>query len=322
MAQTIRKLFRGDCLDILRDYIEPESVDLVYLDPPFNSNARYNLPFAGKDKGYAPVEAFVDIWSWTTADDVRLAEFDRRPQPYPTLAHFIKGAQGVEEPDTGRRRTNSLASYLLNMSERLLALRQVMKPTASVFLHCDWYASHYLKVVMDAIFDRNNFLNEITWCYTGPSNTKRWYPRKMDSILFYALGKDWVFEADRVRVPYKQLNIQHQEAGGGGIGGNLTPENVEAYRQRGKVPENWWTEFSPVGRTGEYMGYPTQKPRALLERIIKASSNPGDVVLDPFIGSGTTAFAALNKSRHVIGIEKHEPYYESLKQRLEQELSW
>ena len=314
MSDRIRKLYRGDCLDILRDYVEPESVDLVYLDSPFNSNAKYNLPFKAKDKGYEPVEAFDDTWTWTAADDARLAEFRRLPEPRPTLAMIVDFAHRIE--DTGaergsrRKRTNSLAAYILSMSERLLEIKRTMKPDASIYLHCDWYASHYLKAAMDAVFDKVNFKNEIVWCYTGPSNTKRWFPRKHDVILFYAKGEKWKFFRDEIRVPYSKSYVErfkkrYQEGADKSTifsAGHDTERNQELARL-GKVPEDWWTEFSPVGRSNEYMGYPTQKPLALLERIIKASSDPDDLVLDPFCGCGTTVHAAEQLNRQWIGID-------------------
>ncbi|MYC55956.1 MAG: site-specific DNA-methyltransferase, partial [Chloroflexi bacterium] len=280
MSNTIRKLYRGDCLDILRDYIQPESVDLIYLDPPFNSNAKYNLPFKGKDKGYEPVEAFVDTWTWTADDDARLAEFRKLPEPRPTLAMIVEVAQRIEQVPlrrgSRRKRQNSLAAYLLNMSERLLAMKAVLKPTGSIYLHCDWYASHYLKATMDATFQKENFRNEIIWCYTGPSNTTRWFPRKHDTILFYTNGDQWEFNRDDVRVPYSESYVErfkkkYKEGAGKSTifsGGHDTKRNQEL-AQLGKVPEDWWAEFSPVGRSNEYLGYPTQKPLALLERIIK-----------------------------------------------------
>ncbi|MYE77794.1 MAG: site-specific DNA-methyltransferase [Chloroflexi bacterium] len=327
MSNTIRKLYRGDCLDILRDYIQPESVDLIYLDPPFNSNAKYNLPFKGKDKGYEPVEAFVDTWTWTADDDARLAEFRKLPEPRPTLAMIVEVAQRIEQVPlrrgSRRKRQNSLAAYLLNMSERLLAMKAVLKPTGSIYLHCDWYASHYLKATMDATFQKENFRNEIIWCYTGPSNTTRWFPRKHDTILFYTNGDQWEFNRDDVRVPYSESYVErfkkkYKEGAGKSTifsGGHDTKRNQEL-AQLGKVPEDWWAEFSPVGRSNEYLGYPTQKPLALLERIIKTSSNEGDVVLDPFCGCGTTAHAAEQLNRQWIGIDISRFSTELMRERI------
>ena len=327
MSERIRKLFRGDCLDILRDYVEPESVDLVYLDPPFNSNASYKLPFNGKDKGYEPVEAFVDAWTWTAADEARLAEFRKLPEPRPTLAMIVDFAQRIDQPSASnqsrRKRTNSLAAYLLSMAERLLEIKRTMKPKASIYLHCDWYASHYLKAVMDAVFGKASFKNEIVWCYTGPSNTRRWFPRKHDVILFYSKGESWKFFRDEVRVPYSEAYVErfkkrYQEGADKSTifsGGHDTERNQELARL-GKVPEDWWTEFSPVGRSSEYMGYPTQKPLALLERIIKASSDPDDLVLDPFCGCGTTVHAAEELGRAWIGIDVSRFSTELMRERI------
>lgn len=188
------------------------------------------------------------------------------------------------------------AAYIGFMLERLVEIKRVLKDTGSVYLHCDHEANAYLRQLMDAVFGAGNFRNEIVWCYTGPSNTTRWFPRKHDTILFYAKSDQATFNRDAVRVPYRQLNIQHHDEGGGGIGGNLTAENVGNYRERGKVPEDYWTEESgmtPVGRlANERTGYPTQKPQALARRIIEASSNLGDVVLDCFAGCAYVPVAA------------------------------
>ncbi len=318
MSNTIRKLYRGDCLNILREYIQPESVDLIYLDPPFNSNARYNLPFADKNKEYAPVEAFVDTWTWTADDDARLAEFKQMRDPRPTLAMIVELAQRIEQMGAGggrRKRTNSLASYLLNMAERLLVMKRVMKPTASIYLHCDWYASHYLKAVMDAIFQKEHFRNEIVWCYTGPSNTKRWFPRKHDSILFYANSKLSNFRRDDVRIPYSESSVARTKYGNNPTEGMTF--TVRVNNPKGKIPEDWWSDIHAMkSYRNEILGYPTQKPLALLERIIKASSNAGDLVLDPFCGCGTTVHAAEQLNRQWIGIDISRFSTELMRQRI------
>ena len=319
MSNKMRKLYRGDCLNILRDYIQPESVNLIYLDPPFNSNAKYNLPFAGKDKGYAPVEAFVDTWTWTADDDARLAEFKQMREPHPTLAMIVEVAQRIEQMDRGgggkRKRANSLASYLLNMAERLLAMKRTMKPTASIYLHCDWYASHYLKAVMDAIFQKDNFRNEIVWCYTGPGNTRRWFPKKHDAILWYSKGKAWIFNADAVRTPYKS-GLHNEGTVFSKVDGD--PDEVRRQEAKGKIIEDWWSDIGSGGHIPkpELLGYPTQKPLALLERIIKASSSEGDLVLDPFCGCGTTVHAAEQLNRQWIGIDISRFSTELMRQRI------
>lgn len=211
------------------------------------------------------------------------------------------------------------------MAVRLLAMHRVLKSTGSIYLHCDPTASHYLKAVMDAIFGWRNFRNEIVWCYTGPSNTLRWFPRKHDTILFYAKGKETSFNRDEIRVPYEKLNTQHAErGGGGGIGGRLTSETVSAYIARGKIPEDYWHErtdgMTPVGRSPtERRGYPTQKPLALYERMIRASSNEGDTVCDPFAGCATTLVAAERLGRQWVGMDIWERAHEVVVDRLQAE---
>ena len=274
-------------------------MDLIYLDPPFNSKSDYNLPFKGHYKSAKPVAAFTDTWRWGEAQEAAYSRFEAGPATRP-IAQLIEVVRRLEGPGTQYR----LDAYLVNMAERLIAMRRVLKPTGSIYLHCDRTASHYLKALMDLIFGKANFRNEIIWCYTGPSNTKRWFPQKHDNIFWYSMGDDWTFNTDAVRIPYTQLNTQHAEKGGGGIGGDLTPENVGDYLNRGKVPEDWWSKFSPVGRIErERLGYPTQKPLSLLERIVTASSNPDDLILDPFCGCGTTLHAAHKLDRRWIGID-------------------
>ncbi len=283
----------GDNIDVLRE-LPDECVDLIYLDPPFNSNQFYVAAFG--DKGMVASQ-LRDIWRWTVETQ---NTFDRLP--HGQLRDSLRGIRlqaGEKSP---------MAAYAVFMGRRLAEMRRVLKPMGSIYLHCDPHANAYLRLLMDTVFGRQNFRNEIVWCYTGPSNTKRWFPRKHDTVFFYVKSNGAVFNQDDIRIAYKQLNIQHEEEGGGGIGGNLTPKNVGLYIDRGKIPEDYWLEdrdgMTPVARLhGERLGYPTQKPLALLERIINASSNPGDLVLDPFCGCGTAADAAASLGRKYLGID-------------------
>ena len=181
-------------------------------------------------------------------------------------------------------------------------MHRILKPTGSLYLHCDPTASHYLKIILDAVFGANNFRNEIVWYYTGPgSPNMRQFNRKHDDIFWYSKGDKWVFNREDVRIPHKQLNTNKK---GAMITEALTPEERDVYLERGKVPETWWTGFSPVGRIHtERTGYPTQKPIELYKHIIEASSNNGDLVLDPFCGCGTTLMAAESLNRQWIGID-------------------
>ena len=290
----LRRLHYSDNLSVLRE-MDDASVDLIYLDPPFNSNRAYNIIY-GDDLGQ--VTAFEDTWYWSPQCDEYLKELQNADnktsvQAYGILQSLISAFGRVQ-----------VCAYLVNMGVRLVEMRRVLKDTGSIYLHCDPTASHYLKILMDCIFGKKNFRNEIVWCYTGPGAAKRDFPRKHDTIFRYTKGDDWVFNADSIRMPYKRLGTQGQ---GHGIGGKLDDEMREELLRRGKIPEDWWHEadgFQPVGRLkNERLGYPTQKPMALLERIIQASSNEGDVVFDPFCGCGTSIAAAEKHKRQWIGID-------------------
>ena len=200
--------------------------------------------------------------------------------------------------------TENEAAYIALMGVRLYECRRVLKDTGSIYVHCDMHANSYLRILMDAIFGNTNFRNEIAWCYTGPSNTKRWFPRKYDTILFYAKSNATTFNRDAVRVPYKDGVVEKARGKGSAAiwSSGHNEDRVADLAKIGKVPQNWWTEetpgFSPVGRSKENTGYSTQKPIALYQRIVRASSNPGDVVLDLFAGCATTAIAAELEGRN------------------------
>jgi len=297
-----RTIYARDCLEVLTDGSIPDkSIDLIYLDPPFNSKSNYNLPFKGQYKKDAkPVMAFKDTWSWAEEENENLRELRGGGQQDQLLADIVDLSKRVfrERPNT----QVSTSAYLLNMAIRLKPMRRVLKKTGSIYLHCDPTASHYLKMIMDAVFGNDNFRNEIIWAYTGPGSPyMRQFNRKHDVVFWFSNGDKWVFNSDNVRIPHKALNTNKR---GAAIPDPLTPELREEYLSKGKVPETWWSDFSPVGRIArERLGYPTQKPLSLLERIIKASSNEGDVILDPFCGCGTTVHAAELLHRQWMGID-------------------
>ena len=302
-----RTLFHGDNLGFLRA-MNSESVDLIATDPPFNKGR----DFHATPDSLAAGARFQDRWSWER--DVHEEWTDQITDDHPKLMEAIESARYAH--------SDGMGAYMCFMAVRLLAMRRILKPTGSIYLHCDPTASHYLKAVMDAIFGWRNFRNEIVWCYTGPSNTLRWFPRKHDIILFYAMGEGSTFNRDEIRVPYEKLNTQHAEqGGGGGIGGRLTSENVSAYIAKGKVPEDYWHEridgMTPVGRSPtERLGYPTQKPLALYERMIRASSNEGDIVCDPFAGCATTLVVAERTGRQWVGMDIWEGSHRLVLERL------
>ncbi len=287
-------LFTGDNLYILQG-LDSESVDLIYLDPPFNSKRMYS----GAEGSKAAAASFKDMWSWDDVDEARLEWlFDK----FPKLASYIESV--------GDLHGKAMKAYVCWMALRVIEMHRVLKPTGSVFLHCDPTASHYLKLLLDAVFGQKACRNEIIWCYHGPGSPKmRQFNRKTDNIHWYSKGKSWTFNKDDVRVPFKKPKQGLVKAMASG--GNFTDEEVQAYRDKGKIPENWWEMRVAVRSKTENVGYPTQKPEALLERIILAASNPGDVVLDPFYGSGTTCVMAEKLGRQWIGInvEEHAPNY-------------
>ena len=183
-----RILYAADCLDVLdnADELPNESVDLIYLDPPFNSNSNYNLPFRGRDKSLKPVEAFKDTWEWKPEDSGRLQEMERDPRTR-SLATIIQFAGEVEGKPSGRgKNKTSLASYLLHMALRLRAMRRVLKPTGSIYLHCDTTAGHYLKLVMDAVYGQKCYRNAIAWQRHGSHNDAKNFGRIYDMLLYYA----------------------------------------------------------------------------------------------------------------------------------------
>ncbi len=206
-----------------------------------------------------------------------------------------------------------MRAYLAFMVSRLAEIWRLLKPNGSVYLHCDPHASHYLKILMDVIFGAENFRNEIVWCYTGPGSPKmRQFNRKHDNILWYSKGKTWTFNKDDVRIPHKGGKPH-----AGGFAGGRRSIGDPYYEQTGKIPETWWTDIAVAVRSSkERLGYPTQKPLKLLERIIKASSNPGDIVLDPFCGCGTALDAAHGLSRHWVGIDLTVLALEPMERRL------
>jgi len=339
-------LYYGDNLVILREHVKDESVDLVYLDPPFNSNANYNVLFKAPDghDSHAQMEAFEDTWHWTDAaeqafDDVMKSGNADVAEMLRAMRSFLK--------------ENDMMAYLAMMAVRLIELHRVLKPTGSIYLHCDPTASHYLKLLLDAVFGKANFKNEIVWRRSHPkghaftrfatshdvilyfakdSSRAEWNPSyrplgddaveaqyslkdadgrryQLTSLLnpnpdrpnltyeFLGVTKVWRWTRDRMEQAYKNGEIVVPK-GGKGI-----PRYKRYLDEQEGVPiGDFWDDIG-IAAGNERLGYPTQKPLALLERILSASSNEGDVVLDPFCGCGTTVHAAQKLKRQWIGID-------------------
>ena len=344
-----RTLWTGDNLDIMRG-LNSESVDLIYLDPPFNSNRDYSSPIGSEAAG----AAFKDTW---TLNDVDLAWHGLIAEENPGLYGIIDAA--------GVAHGKGMKSYLIMMAVRLLEMRRILKPTGSIYLHCDPTASHYLKLTMDSVFGPANFHSEITWKRTNAKGLAfKGYPNNADLLLYYSKADQFTWNRpfrphdqsyvdkfyyhvepetgrrytlgdltnpnhDRPNLTYEFLGVNRvwrwtrermQAAYDQGLIVQQRPGAVPRLkRYLDKMPGNpvdtIWDDIKPVqAGSSEQVGYPTQKPLALLERIIQASSNPGDVVLDPFCGCATALIAAEKLGRQWIGIDL-SPVAKTLVQR-------
>lgn len=350
MSGETNALYYGDNLDVLRRHVKDETVDLVYLDPPFNSNASYNVLFGHADgsRAAAQIEAFEDTWRW---DQAAAEAFQDAVQ------HGGEVAQALTAFQTLLGEANMLA-YLSMMAPRLIELRRVLKQDGSLYLHCDPTASHYLKILLDAVFGPGRFRTEIIWkrssAHSDTKQGRRQHGRIHDVILFYTRGDEWAWNP--IYTPYEQSYVdkfyRHIEEGtgrryflgditgpGGAAKGNpryeifgvtrywrfsreRMQEMIDAGRviqpKPGAVPrqkryldempgvplQDVWTDIPPIAaQAAERLGYPTQKPEALLERIIESSCPEDGVVLDPFCGCGTTIAAAEKLGRRWIGID-------------------
>jgi len=363
----MNKLYFGDNLEIIRKYIKDESVDLIYLDPPFNSKKAYNIIF--KDKtGRLPssqIKAFEDTWTWTSETQDAFDEIiaGKYPLELKDMMNAFREFMG----------TTNLMAYLTMMAIRLVELRRVLKKTGSLYLHCDPTAGHYLKIVLDQVFGIKNFRNEVIWKRTFAHSDPKRFGNNYDEILFYTKSNSYLFNP--VYMPYSQDYIKnffrYEENGrkyqlitltGAGVstgesglawkGYNPSERNrhwsvpkraiinlvgqkkaskmgiierLELLYEKGQIvfskkgvprfkqfidemsgvpAQAIWDDIPPVSaHSSERLGYPTQKPQALLERIINASSNEGDIILDPFCGCGTTIAAAEKLGRKWIGID-------------------
>ena len=331
-----KTIFTGDNLPIMRG-MNSESVDLIYLDPPFNSNANYAAPIGSEAAG----AEFKDTW---TLNDVDVAWLDLIEAKHPALNRVIHAAM-----------TDSDKSYLIYMTVRLIEMHRILKPTGSIYLHCDPTMSHYLKLVMDAVFGKRNFRNEIVWQRTNAHNLRaKYFSKTHDVLLFYSKDKDYTWNKQYTDYSQAQLSrYKKDETGRLYTGRDLTVSSGgnRNFQWRGSRPssnrswgasleqlERWytegrillkrdgtprldglkvyldelpgkqiptiWTDIPRIGNTSkERLGYPTQKPLALLERIIKASSNEGEVVFDSFCGCATTLVAADRLQRGWIGVD-------------------
>lgn len=316
-----RTIFTGDNLDVLRG-LNSESIDLVYLDPPFNSNKHYSAPIGSEAAG----AGFKDAW---TFEDTDAAWWGELADNHESLYRVIDAAGAVGGKGD--------KSYLIYMAMRLLELHRVLKETGSLYLHCDPTMSHSLKMMLDAIFEKKRFINEITWNYKGVGGKSHsHYERKHDVILFYFKSNDAYFDcprqplADSTIKRFKKyfdrdgkITYSRLKETNAGVFNSLKGIPKDLNRvwldiERGAAQTDWWVDI-PIVRLGkkQAIGYPTQKPLALLARIIKASCPQGGVVLDPFCGCATTCIAAEDLSRQWVGIDISPKAIELVKLRAE-----
>ncbi len=343
-------LYYGDNLEILHDHIDTESVDLVYLDPPFNSQRNYNVLFKETtgESSPAQIQAFTDTWAWDRAAE---AAFDNLIDTGP---HNVATMISAMREFVGR---NDMMAYLVMMAQRLVELHRVLKPTGSLYLHCDPTASHYLKMLLDTVFGKTRFMSEISWRRTSAHSDAAQGRKNMghirDVLLFYTKSAKYIwniqytpYSAEYVAKNYKHIDPEngkfftHSDLTAAKGGGDTSYEwkgrkpysgrfwayskaNMDKFEVEGRlfytttgtprlrnylddmpgIPlQDDWSDIEPASGT-ERLGYPTQKPLELLERIIKTSSNPGDVVLDPFCGCGTAVVAAQSLGRSWVGID-------------------
>jgi len=292
-------LYYGDNLEILRRYIKDETIDLVYLDPPFKSNQNYNVLFKEKNGSQAAsqIRAFEDTWTWSQDDEAIYADLVTKGGKVADCLQAFRTFMGPCD----------MLAYLVMMAPRLDEMRRVMKPTASIYLHCDASAGAYLRLLMDAVFQYGNFRNEIIWYYYNKmhDSRKKLFPKANDIVLFYVkdVDSDFIFhQLKEMRdTPVRQLARKKVDGRMVNVKG---PDGKCIYRvKEDRTLDNVWRIPCLQPASSEMLGYPTQKPEALLERIIKASSNEGDLVLDPFCGCGTTIAAAQKLKRRWIGID-------------------
>ncbi|MDE2787705.1 MAG: DNA methyltransferase [Chloroflexota bacterium] len=342
--ESPNRLYFGDNLDILRQYVADESVDLIYLDPPFNSNATYNVLFRERsgEESAAQITAFEDTWHWGWESETAFQDVvTRGPDRVGSLLAALRQFLGQ----------NDMMAYLTMMAQRMVELHRVLKPTGSIYLHCDPTASHYLKLLMDAVFGYGSFRSEIIWRRQSAHSDARNYGSVHDTILFYVKTDQFVwnqsfqpYETEYVEQYYRYTDddgrkFMSGDLGAAGLQGGgyryewkgvervwrVPVETMERLDSEGRVfytrngiprikryldeakgnpVQDVWTDVQSLRSWHqERLGYPTQKPEALLERIINASSNEGDVVLDPFCGCGTATVAAERLNRRWIGID-------------------
>ena len=287
-----RIIYNKDNLEVLSS-LNDECIDLVYLDPPFNKKKTFTAPLKSSARG----ASFKDIWKEEDIKDEWVESINYENEE---LKNFLGGLKSYT--------TTYNYCYLVYMAVRLIECHRILKSTGSLYYHCDPLMSHYIKLTADCIFGEGNFRNELVWCYSSGGTGKRHFAKKHDVILFYSKTSDYRFNVDPIRERYKEkAKVEHKIVKG---------KKYLRKNPLGKVPLDWFEMPILTNTSKERTGYPTQKPVALLEKIIKVSTDKGDIVLDPFCGCATTCVASEKLSREWIGIDVSYMAYELVKERL------
>lgn len=285
-----------------------DTVDLIYLDPPFNSNADYAAPIGSEAAG----AEFKDTWG---LDDINLAWHGLIKHEHPGLYGMLLATQKIHG--------DSMMSYLIYMAPRIIEMKRLLKPTGSIYLHCDPTASSYLKLTMDAVFGKQNFRNEIIWCYSISGRSKRFFAKKHDTILLYTKSEKGFWGDYRISVSEEYLESHYRQVDEQGRRCRIRTDAGKTriyYPEEGMICNDWWEIPYLNSMSKERIGYPTQKPLILLERIITASSNEGDMVLDPFCGCATACIAAERLGRQWVGIDISAKAADLVEMRMEKDL--
>lgn len=281
----IRRLYQGDNLDILRNMKEG-SVDAIITDPPFN--VQYKLTSIRFDA------SFDDKWTFKVGSSIHSKEIE-------LFLNFVKQTN----------KDKSLFGYLDMVATRLVEFQRILKPTGSLFWHCNEKTSHYVKLLLDIIFGVENYRNDIVWCYVSSGTRKKGFPKQFDTIFFYSKGEKNKFYRQKYEM---NLSFPYEDEHGEYLYWSKT-KNHKVYKNNCGYISNWWTDIARVNQMAKARVYPTQKPQKLYERIIKASTDEDDLILDPFCGSGTILVASENLKRQWIGIDQNSEAIEITEQR-------
>ena len=311
LPENCNILYRADCKEALQNLIDRKLyVDLIYLDPPFNSNRKYSVYCKDKDGNKIQEEVFYDTFNYTTQTEKILDGF----------YDYLDEQEGIDQEvvdflkimfDSLKKlpKSSSILAYLIRMAERLVLCHKILKDTGSIYYHCDPTASHYIKIIMDGIFGSDNFKNEIVWSYQTGGVSKKWFGKKHDIILFYSKTKNYFIDLEKVKEKRTDEVLRRLKTGN---------KNATRATDEYRMPFDVWNIQALNAMSNERVvgNYPTQKPEALLDRIIEASCPEKGLVLDPYCGCGTTIASAKRLKRRWVGIDILPNAIDIIKDRL------